>query len=99
MCGNFDTFYTYHCICPAHIEMLAVPFLLAINCGPLDEPKNGFVLLSGTAVGATATYSCRPGFVLEPEGENLRVCNRSGKWTGSVPKCRSMYHKQIFLVN
>ena len=92
-------FYAYHCICPAHIEMLAFPLLLAINCGPLDEPKNGFVLLSGTAEGATATYSCKHSFVMEPEGENIRVCNHSGNWTGSASKCRSMYHKQVFLVN
>lgn len=75
--------------------MLAVPLLLGINCGPLDEPKNGFVLLSGTAEGATATYSCRPGFVLEPEEENLRVCTHSGNWTGSVSKCRSTYYRPV----
>ena len=89
---EYDTvLYILHISCPAHIEMLAVPFLSGINCGPLDEPKNGFVLLSGTAEGATATYSCRPGFVLEPEGENVRVCTHSGNWTGSVSKCRSTY--------
>ena len=65
---------------------------LGINCGPLDMPENGFVSLSGTAEGATATYSCKHGFVLEPEGENIRVCNRSGNWNGSVPKCRSKWH-------
>ena len=79
--------------------MLAVPLLVGINCGPLDKPKNGFVLLSGTAEGATATYSCRHGFVLEPEGENTRVCNRSGNWTGSASKCRSMYYKPIVPLN
>ena len=40
-------------------------------------------------MGAIATYSCKPGFVLE--GEDTRVCNRSGNWTGSVPECKSMY--------
>ena len=73
--------------------MLLLLSLLEVNCGPLDELKNGFVSSSGTAVGDTATYSCKPGFVLKPEGENMRVCTCSGKWTGSVPECRSMYYK------
>ena len=62
---------------------------LGIDCGSLDEPENGFVSLSGTAEGDTATYRCKLGFVLEPEGKNTRVCNHSGNWTGSVPECRS----------
>lgn len=65
--------------------------ILGINCGSLNEPQNGFVSLSATAVGATATYSCKQGFVLEPEGENTRVCNQSGNWTHSVPVCRGKY--------
>ena len=66
-----------------------IPSPLGIDCGLLDEPKNGFVSLSGTAEGDTATYKCKPGFVLESERENMRVCNHSGNWTGSVLECRS----------
>ena len=69
-----------------YVNMFA---LLGIDCGSLDEPKNGLVLLSGTAEGDTATYSCKPGFVLEPGGENMRVCNHSWNWTGFAPVCRS----------
>ena len=61
--------------------------LLGVNCG-LPDAKNGIVSLSGTAEGDIATYSCKPGFVLE--GENIRVCNHSGIWTRSAPECRSM---------
>ena len=60
-----------------------------IDCGPPDEPQNGSISFRGTKEGATATYSCKPGFVLEPEGENIRVCNHSGNWTGSVLECKS----------
>ena len=70
--------------------MLLLFSLLVIDCGPLDEPKNGFASSNGTVVGDTATYNCNPGFVLEPEEGNMRVCTHSGKWTGSVPECRSM---------
>ena len=63
--------------------------VLEIKCGPLDAPQNGFVSSNGTAVGATATYSCKPGFVLESGGERIRVCNHSGNWTGCIPQCVS----------
>jgi len=64
--------------------------LLGVNCGLPDEPKNGIASLSGTGEGDIVTYSCKPGFVLELNGENMRVCNHSGIWTGSVLECRSM---------
>ena len=63
--------------------------LLGIDCGSLDALKNGFVSISGTAEGDTATYRCKPSFVLEPEEQSTRTCNRSGNWTGSVPECKS----------
>ena len=69
--------------------LMSVLLSLGIDCGSLNEPKNGFLLLSGTAEGDTATYSCKPGFVLTPGGGNTRICNHSGKWTGLVPECRS----------
>ena len=65
--------------------------ILGINCGLLDEPKNGTISLRNIIEGVIATYSCKPGFLLE--GEDIRVCNRSGNWTGSIPECRSMYCK------
>ena len=74
---------------------MLLTLLLEINCGPLNEPENGFVSSSGTADGDTATFSCKRGFVLE--GESTCVCNRSGNWTCSLPECRSMeiYHDHI----
>ena len=65
--------------------------ILGINCGVLDEPKNGTISLRNIIEGVIATYNCNPGFVLEPEEGDMRVCTHSGKWTGSVPECRSMY--------
>ena len=71
------------------VIVIALFSVLGIDCGSLDEPKNGLVLLSGTAENDIATYSCKPGFVLQPGGGNTRVCNHSRNWTGSVPVCRS----------
>ena len=79
--------------------MLLLFSLLVIDCGPLDEPKNGFASSNGTVVGDTATYNCNPGFVLEPEEGNMRVCTHSGKWTGSVPECRSMCINQLLFLS
>ena len=67
--------------------------LLGINCGPPGVSEGGVVSSNGTGVGSVATYDCKPGFVLEQEGGNKRVCNRSGNWTGSIPECKSTYSK------
>jgi len=78
--------------CMIHTTPVSVPshffvLLLVINCAALDHPKNGFVSSSSTVVGGTATYSCKPGFVLE--GEDTRTCTSAGNWSGTEPTCRS----------
>ena len=72
-----------------HYAFMLFFYPLGVNCGLPHEPKNGIISVEGTGKGAIATYSCKPGFVLEPGGDNMRVCSHFGNWTGSVPKCRS----------
>ena len=58
----------------------------AIDCGPLDNPKNGVVhTVPGTYVNSVATYSCNPGYNLT--GNTQRVCQSSGLWSKSAPFC------------
>jgi len=76
-------------ITPVCVPALFFVLLLVINCVVLDHPKNGFVSSSSTVVGGTATYSCKPGFVLE--GEDMRTCTGAGNWSGTEPTCRSTY--------
>ena len=59
----------------------------ASGCGRLKPPDNGDVQLTGTTIGSSATYSCSEGFNLE--GDNIRVCQESGEWSGVEPVCSS----------
>ena len=69
--------------------MLVGTLSTVIECDSLPDIKNGRVLLSGTTVGSTATYSCNKGFVLV--GESTRICQSSGEWSGKEPVCRCKY--------
>lgn len=61
-----------------------------VDCGTLDDPANGQVLLSGTTVGATATYTCFVGYVAS--GDVVRHCQSNGQWTGVSAKCMRESH-------
>ena len=61
-------------------------------CDVLSPVDNGAIALTGTFVGATATYTCDTGYILE--GNEVRLCQSSGQWTGSEPSCRS---KETFI--
>ena len=88
---------TYYSIQHLEYNRLLVSFPIGINCGLLDDPKNGTISFSNIGEEVVATYSCKPGYVLEPEGENIRVCTCSGNWTGSVPECRSKYYNIFYI--
>ena len=85
--------YRFYRLCDTHntcvCDIALLFLLLVINCAALDHPKNGFVSSSSTVEDGTATYSCKPGFVLE--GEDTRTCTSAGNWSGTEPTCRSMY--------
>ena len=63
---------------------------LAVMCGELADILNGRVDLSGNFVGATATYSCDIGYVVD--GISQRTCQIDGNWDGIEPSCRSKKH-------
>ena len=58
--------------------------LADIDCGPLEDPENGRVELTGTTEGSTATYFCFPGYELK--GVETRTCTSDG-WSDSEPSC------------
>ena len=67
-------------------------------CPILPNITNGSVDLSnGTVVGAIATYSCVPGYILE--GDNRRTCQSNGQWNGREPFCRSKLSKFQVRIN
>jgi formylglycine-generating enzyme required for sulfatase activity len=62
------------------------PTCNAVDCGPLANPTNGVVQTgSGTTFGASATYSCAEGYVVQ--GAATRTCQATGLWSGSPATC------------
>ena len=57
---------------------------VVVDCGPLDNPENGRVNVTGTTEGSTATYSCFLGYRLKEVV--TRTCAAEG-WSGTVPTC------------
>ena len=47
--------------------------------------SGGVVCYSGTTAGSRALYICNDAFVLM--GNEARVCQRDGSWSGSTPQC------------
>ena len=58
-----------------------------IQCATLSNPTQGSVLTSdeGMVVGVEASYTCLEGFMLV--GDEVRVCEEDGRWTGNEPSC------------
>ena len=61
-----------------------------MDCRTLTNPANGQVsTTAGTTFGETATYSCNTGY--NRVGDNTRMCQATGVWSGSAPTCQSMF--------
>ncbi len=71
--------YYYICL------KFSIPLYLVLRCKELQDISSGRVVLSGTTVGSTATYSCNKGYVLY--GEQTRICLPDGEWSGEEPFC------------
>ena len=60
---------------------------LLVDCGDPGAPVNGnFVLENDTFEDSIARYSCSFGFELI--GNDQRVCQSNGNWTGTIPTCQ-----------
>ena len=67
--------------------------LTVVDCGSLADPRNGDVDFSSTTFNSKATYSCDKGYVLV--GQELRVCQANGDWSGEAPTCRSEFYSLL----
>ena len=57
-----------------------------VDCGDPGSVQNGNKELpSGTIFPSTAIFKCNFGYSLE--GTATRVCQQSGQWSGSLPRC------------
>jgi len=61
---------------------------IVVRCGALPNPHFGKVVLTETAVGFAATYSCQRGYIVV--GVSIRTCQTIGHWSGQAPICKSM---------
>ena len=69
-----------------------------MDCGILTRPANGQVShTAGATFGQTATYSCDAGFNLV--GENIRMCQAAGVWSGNAPTCQGELNTKCVHVN
>lgn len=59
-----------------------------VDCGsPGTAPRNGTLDVTSTTYGASATYTCDAGYILD--GAATRTCRANGSWSGSRPSCAS----------
>lgn len=65
------------------------PFLsIALDCGPLDAPRNGSFQGSLTVFPNVIKFSCHEGFVLR--GSSSRACQANRMWSGSATQCEGV---------
>ena len=62
----------------------------AVDCGPLDEPRDGYITYSETTtLGSVAEYFCDFGYTLDQltMAPPLRMCTSSGEWDSTARSC------------
>ena len=65
-----------------------------VECVNLRNPANGMVTTTGNDFGSRARYRCNPGHLLV--GDQTRVCEANGHWSGQDPECRCTYICVLF---
>lgn len=58
-------------------------------CPELNLISNGHLVVSNRTINGTASYTCARGHKLQ--GNETRVCQLGGKWSGDEPSCRCEY--------
>ena len=62
--------------------------LVVQDCGDPGTPQNGSRRLQGTQYQDMVRYQCDTGFQLS--GDEVRTCQESGIWMGSLPTCEGV---------
>ena len=60
--------------------------ILAVNCGVLSAPTNGYLIGSGTTYRHLVAFDCDPGFRLS--GAHYTICQENGEWTNTSVSCQ-----------
>ena len=79
----------YTLTCNATGSWGSEPTCELVDCGALTSPANGSVSTpGGTTFGATASYSCEAGYLLNGGSDTL-TCSATGSW-GTTPTCNEI---------
>jgi hypothetical protein len=76
------------CTCAEGFEGEGTTECLPVDCGGLDTPENGSLVVDATTFGSMATYECGVGFTIVGDAE--RTCQADGTWSGTEPFCSSV---------
>ena len=71
--------------CEWGVNLCLFGAVTVVDCGELPPPENGDISIPDTTVGSEATFECSLGFILV--GDDVRVCQANGKWSGKQPIC------------
>ncbi|KAK4305073.1 hypothetical protein Pmani_023017 [Petrolisthes manimaculis] len=62
-----------------------LPTCVPVDCGEPEKMSNGEVEASGTTLGVSIKYRCKPGYQLF--GDQVRMCTSNATWSGNLPQC------------
>ena len=68
-------------------------FFSTADCGDLTDILNGGVSFNSTTEGSEVIYTCDAGYELK--GENTRMCQSDGTWSGTEPQCEGIHNSQL----
>ena len=77
-----------HCANLSSIHFINT-FVIVVDCGDPGLPLNAARVLTGTTFSSRVTYTCSVNFMLS--GEETRVCQADGTWSGALPTCERMF--------
>ena len=60
-----------------------------VDCGSLNAPTDGSIIMPSTTTGSVVMYNCNEGFNIT--GPAKRICQPNGQWTGDDPECERKY--------
>ena len=87
----------YHNIFALLCQQWFCMYSIVVDCGGLKNPENGQVAISGTDFGSNARYRCLSGYILV--GDDVRMCQENGDWSGEEPVCQCKLSKNRTLLS
>ena len=75
---------------PSNARRRHRPWVAVVNCEARGTPDHGYTTGQGPPyrAGDIVQFNCNPQFMME--GQPIIACQESGRWSGSVPKCKQL---------